>query len=65
MATAKIDLRDRCARQCCNKLIGKGKQAQANFKRYAPHCSYHCQQWDYIESARLHIAAIKQREDGV
>jgi hypothetical protein len=53
-----IDFRDRCARERCNKLITKGKQAQYNFTMYKPYCSYHCQQWHGLEVAQSHISRI-------
>lgn len=46
----------RCER--CNKAITKGKMAQDNYKRYAPYCSYHCQQWHQIELAKQHLATL-------
>lgn len=53
--TAALDLRSRCARQRCDKLIRKGQQAQAEFKRYSPFCSYHCQEWARLEGAQAVI----------
>lgn len=55
-----LDLRDRCARDSCAKLIRKGKQSQAEYARYRPYCSYHCQQWAGIDSARRHLATLEQ-----
>ena len=58
----KIDLRPRCARARCHKLITKGKMAQDNFKRYQPYCSYHCQHWAGLEMAQAHITAIRDNQ---
>ena len=51
-------LRDRCARSSCNKLITKGKQVQAEYARYKPFCSYHCQQWAGLEDAQRYINSL-------
>ena len=48
----KLDLRPRCKR--CGKLP-RGKMQAENFKRYAPFCSYHCQEWAYLEDAHRYI----------
>jgi hypothetical protein len=50
-----LDLRARCLRRRCHKLIRKGKLAQANYQRYKPFCSYACQEWNKIEEARDYI----------
>ena len=51
----KIDLRPRCAR--CRKLP-RGKLREAEFKRYAPFCSFHCQEWNRLEEAQRHLSNI-------
>jgi hypothetical protein len=53
-----LDLRDRCARSRCNKLITKGKNVQAEYARYKPFCSYHCQQWAGLEGAKAHLDTL-------
>lgn len=57
---AVLDLRDRCARQRCHKLIRQSNGAQVEFQRYKPYCSYHCQEWDRTESAARHLATLKR-----
>ena len=52
---AVLDLRDRCLRPKCHKLIRKGKLAQANYQRYQPYCSYGCQEWHKLEAAQEYI----------
>lgn len=52
-----LDLRDRCLRERCHKLIRKGKMAQANYQRYKPYCSYGCQEWHKLEQARAYLDA--------
>lgn len=42
-----LDLR-RCHR--CRK-IPRSKIGKENMKRYAPFCSYHCQEWARLEAA--------------
>ena len=46
--SVKLDLRPRCLR--CKK-IPHGKMKQANFERYKPYCSFHCQEWHRLELA--------------
>ncbi len=58
MKSVKIDLRDRCAREKCNKLIGKSKMKIAAYDHYKPYCSYHCQQWHGLELAQKHINSL-------
>lgn len=53
-----IDLRDRCARSACNKLITKGKQVQTEYARYKPFCSYRCQEWASLESAKRYLDSL-------
>ena len=48
----KLDLRPRCKR--CGKLP-RGKMNTDNFKRYAPYCSFHCQEWANLEGAQRYI----------
>jgi endogenous inhibitor of DNA gyrase (YacG/DUF329 family) len=55
-----IDLRTRCARKKCHKLIRKGKKAHEDYKRYYPYCSYHCQEWANLEDA-MEYMNIKKR----
>ncbi len=47
-----LDLRPRCKR--CKKLP-RGKMQRANYERYAPYCSYHCQEWAQLEDAQRYI----------
>jgi len=54
----KIELRDRCKRGRCNKLIKKSKQAQNEYARYKPYCCYHCQQWHNLELALAYINTL-------
>jgi len=54
-----LDLRDRCARKNCGKLIRQNQGAQAQYQRYKPFCSYHCQEWDRVEGAARHLATLK------
>ena len=50
-----IDLRDRCDRcERCNK-IPKGELRKKEFEKYAPYCSYHCEQWFILEQALRRI----------
>ena len=55
----KLDLRPRCSN--CGKLP-RGKLQQANYQRYAPYCSFHCQ-----ESARMKriLRAVNDRRPEV
>jgi hypothetical protein len=46
-----IDLR-RCKR--CRK-IPRGRMQTQNAKRYAPYCSYHCQEWARLEDASAYV----------
>ena len=46
-----LDLR-RCHR--CKK-IPRGKIRIENAKRYAPFCSYHCQEWARLEAASEYV----------
>lgn len=57
-----LDLRDRCARQRCHKLIRQGAQAQSEYQRYKPFCSYHCQEWDRVEGAARYLATLKAKQ---
>lgn len=57
MTGRTLDLRARCARQRCNKLIRNSQQAQADYKRYAPYCSFHCKECDRVESSLRMLAA--------
>jgi hypothetical protein len=52
----RIDLRPRCRR--CHK-IPRGKIAWGNWERYAPYCTFHCQEWGRLEDAQ---AYLRQRE---
>jgi hypothetical protein len=56
---AVLDLRARCERKNCNKLIRKGEAAQREFARYRPYCSYHCQEWGRLEGAMQHLRRLK------
>lgn len=42
----------RCER--CNKLP-RGKIKQENARRYAPYCSFHCQEWHRLELASSYV----------
>jgi hypothetical protein len=55
MRRINVDLRDRCHRERCFKLIRKGKMAQERYARYKPFCSYNCQEWDRIEVAQAYL----------
>lgn len=57
-----LDLRDRCARENCRKLIRQSKGAQAEFQRYKPFCSYHCQEWARTEGALRHLSTLKGQQ---
>lgn len=50
-----LDLRPRCGRRRCNKLIRRGKRAQAEHERYTPYCSFHCQEWARLEDAQDYL----------
>ena len=57
-----LDLRPRCKR--CRKLP-RGKMQTENLKRYAPYCSFHCQEWARLEDAQQYInenLMLKERE---
>src|ERR1700683_2741023 len=54
MSVMKIDPRPRCRR--CHK-IPRGKMAWGNWERYAPYCSYHCQEWGRLEDAQRYLNA--------
>lgn len=51
----KLDLRTRCKR--CRK-IPRGKLNMANYERYKPYCSYHCQEWARLEDAQRYINTL-------
>ena len=36
----------------CGKVI-RSKSDRANFDHYRPYCSYHCEEWARLESARI------------
>lgn len=57
-----LDLRDRCKRPRCDKLIRKGKMAQANWQRYKPYCSYGCQEWHRLEQAAEYLERLRADE---
>ena len=40
--------------------------AQANYDRYAPYCSYNCQEWHNLERAQDYINTLRavERTDG-
>ena len=56
MTGRTLDLRARCARQRCNKLP-RGTRQQADYKRYAPYCCFHCKECDRVESSLRMLAA--------
>ena len=58
-----LDLRIRCER--CKKLIRKSAGAVAEYQRYKPFCSYHCQQWGALEDAQRRINSLKRAEQEV
>ena len=58
----KLDLRPRCARPRCGKLITKGRMAQDSYARYKPYCSYHCQVCHGTEQALAYCAELERRE---
>lgn len=43
----------KCAR--CGKAI-RSKADKSSFVRYAPFCSYHCQEWASLEAAQRYLA---------
>lgn len=43
----------KCAR--CGKVI-RSKAARVSFVRYAPFCSFHCQEWASLEAAQRYLA---------
>ena len=47
----------RCRR--CRK-IPRGKTAEAYAERYAPFCSYHCQEWFRLEEAERYLWRTRQ-----
>lgn len=53
MRKVTIDL-TRCKR--CQKRP-RGKLNQANFERYKPYCSFHCQEWGRLEDAQAYLNA--------
>jgi hypothetical protein len=55
-----LDLRPCCKR--CRK-IPRGKMQQANWDRYQPYCSYHCQEWHRLEEAQRYLN--QRREMGL
>ncbi len=54
----KLDLRLRCKRIACRKLIRPHKNAKASYERYKPFCCYSCQEWDKLEMASDYIATV-------
>ena len=56
MSHLSKDLR-RCKR--CRK-IPRGKINQANAKRYAPYCSFSCQEWARLEDASAHVRSLPE-----
>lgn len=52
MTRVTLDLRQRCKR--CKKMP-RGKMQQANWDRYKPYCSYHCQEWHQLELASEYV----------
>ena len=55
----KLDLRDRCQR--CHKLI-RGKLAEANYQRYKPYCSFHCESWASLESSYKRVVQLRNED---
>lgn len=49
----------RCKR--CGKLP-RGKMQHDNAKRYAPYCSYHCQEWAQLEEAQRYINKLRSAQ---
>ena len=58
----KLDLRPRCKR--CGKMP-RGKMQKENYERYAPYCSFHCQEWASLEVAQRHINENLRHNDAV
>lgn len=52
----KLDFRPRCKR--CRK-IPRGKARMAEFERYKPLCSFHCQEWDRVEGGMRRIRELQ------
>lgn len=55
-SNSSADLR-RCKR--CRKLP-RGKLQKDNAQRYAPYCSYHCQEWARLEDASEFVRAMPE-----
>jgi len=61
----RIDLRHRCPRCGVLKPEPRGtrtKERAAEFERYAPYCSYHCQEWHKTEQAYEHLRRCDEQE---
>lgn len=59
MRRVTVDLRERCQRMRCWKIIRSNNVAQANYQRYKPFCSFNCQEWDRLEMAQKYINTIR------
>lgn len=64
----KLDLRARCARKRCGKIRPAPREnsrsmTQLNWARYAPFCSYACQEWSRLEDAQEYINDLKRRPE--
>lgn len=55
----KIDFRARC--KCCGKFP-RGKARIAEFARYAPFCSYHCQETYNMKINLQYCAELRARQ---
>lgn len=53
----KLDLRPRC--KYCRK-IPRGKMNVANYERYKPYCSFHCQEWGRLQDAAAYLSTLRQ-----
>lgn len=60
----KLDLRNRCARPLCHKLIRANKMAQGNWKRYKPYCSFHCQETHNMDKNLAYTASRRTDLEG-
>jgi len=55
----KLDFRPRC--KCCNK-IPRGKMRMAEWERYKPFCSYHCQEIYNMRQNLAYCASLRNKE---
>jgi hypothetical protein len=51
----------RCERHRCRK-IPRGKLRLAERERYAPYCSFHCQEWARLEGAQAYVNRLRKTQ---